>query len=789
MIIKTDTLNMASIVNGYEYDIFISYRQKDNKGDRWVSEFVEALRTELESTFKEEINVYFDINPHDGLLETHDVDASLKEKLRCLIFIPIISRTYCDEQSFAWKYEFKAFIEQASHDQFGLKVKLSDGNIANRVLPVRIHDLDDTDIKMCESLLGGVLRGVEFIYKSLGVNRPLRSEEEKPHENLNHTIYRDQINKVANAVKEIASGLKTGEAVSHKEKTEPVMPWEERAKNEKKLIRQVNPSSFNKIKLQTGIMSILILLALAGVFIYPKIFKTDSLKNLRASDGRITLAVMPFQNMSSDSTLNYLKEWIPESIVSYLSNFSEDLQVRQSESIYNLPESKALTNNASIAPSVATLISQKLDASIFISGSLTKTNTGIIIDANLINSKTEEVLKSFREKGISLEINQKIDTLSQKIKDYLTVSRLKKKLNPEAQRLVSTSSPEALRHYIRGREARRDIYYNNSDLINALAHEEFLKAVRIDSNFTAAYFSLIGTYEENGLYDSAKIFCKHLYDRRDQMTPQLKIRTEYVYSTLFKSPYESIKYLKQLLELDDQQPNIYFNLGIFYKGLNQLDKAITAFDKSLEIYSKWGIKPPSIINYTFFGDACCDAKQYKLAENIFKKAEQDFPDEPSVSWYELQLSLEVKDTVSANSYIKKFTTLCRENSKSEFSIAISIANAYESGDYHEKAEKYVRKSLKLVPDNSDLDLIDYVAWFLIDKDRNVNEGLELVDKKLKFKPGDPNTLDTKGWGLYKQEKYKEALDVLQKADSLSPTRNPEIEQHIQEVKKAMANQK
>ncbi len=45
---------MASLIPGYEYDIFISYRQKDNKGDKWVSEFVEALKTELESTFKEE---------------------------------------------------------------------------------------------------------------------------------------------------------------------------------------------------------------------------------------------------------------------------------------------------------------------------------------------------------------------------------------------------------------------------------------------------------------------------------------------------------------------------------------------------------------------------------------------------------------------------------------------------------------------------------------------------------------------------------------------------------------
>jgi hypothetical protein len=34
---------MASFIPGYEYDIFISYRQKDNKGNKWVSKFIEAL--------------------------------------------------------------------------------------------------------------------------------------------------------------------------------------------------------------------------------------------------------------------------------------------------------------------------------------------------------------------------------------------------------------------------------------------------------------------------------------------------------------------------------------------------------------------------------------------------------------------------------------------------------------------------------------------------------------------------------------------------------------------------
>ena len=126
---------MASLIPGYEYDIFISYRQKDNKYDGWVTEFVDNLKRELESMFKDEVSVYFDINPSDYLLESYDVDASLKDKLNCLIFIPIVSRTYCDPKSFAWDNELKAFIDKASNDKFGFKVKLPNGNVANRVLP------------------------------------------------------------------------------------------------------------------------------------------------------------------------------------------------------------------------------------------------------------------------------------------------------------------------------------------------------------------------------------------------------------------------------------------------------------------------------------------------------------------------------------------------------------------------------------------------------------------------------------------------------------------------------
>jgi hypothetical protein len=95
----------------------------------------------------------------------------------------------------------------AKEDQFGRDIKLTSGNVASRILPVKIHELDAEDKILLENELGGVLRSIEFIYKASGVNRPLKPNDERS-ENINHTYYRDQINKVANAVKEIITAIK-----------------------------------------------------------------------------------------------------------------------------------------------------------------------------------------------------------------------------------------------------------------------------------------------------------------------------------------------------------------------------------------------------------------------------------------------------------------------------------------------------------------------------------------------------------------------------------------------------
>lgn len=223
---------MASLLPGFEYDIFISYRHNDNHAG-WVTEFVKNLRDELSATIKSPVSVYFDSNPHDGLQESHNVDKSLEGKLKCVIFIPILSHTYCDTRSFAWNNEFLVFCKQAKSDSLGLDVHLTNRNVTSRILPVQIHEIDNRDQSVFEKEISSPLRSISFIFKSNGVNRPLTPTDNRT-DNQNKTYYHDQLNKTANTIEQIFDALTITEATpkatldhQHEKKITPQekIPW------------------------------------------------------------------------------------------------------------------------------------------------------------------------------------------------------------------------------------------------------------------------------------------------------------------------------------------------------------------------------------------------------------------------------------------------------------------------------------------------------------------------------------------------------------------------------------
>ena len=177
-------------------------------------------------------------------------------------------------------------------------------------------------------------------------------------------------------------------------------------------------------------------------------------------------------------------------------------------------------------------------------------------------------------------------------------------------------------------------------------------------------------------------------------------------------------------------------------------------------------------------------------KKLYKKAEQDFPDDPDLLYRQAVLSFTEGDTAGALRYIEKLRSVLKENSVSEAGIITYIAMIYSEAKFPVKAEDYYRQALVVDPENPVR--INSLAYFLIDQDRNILEGLELTGKALKLMPDNHIFLHTRGWGLYKLGRFGEANDILQQSWDIRRIKegyDHSAYLHLEAAKKAVADMK
>jgi len=527
-----------------------------------------------------------------------------------------------------------------------------------------------------------------------------------------------------------------------------------------------------------GILFILLVVMTAVYFINGRV-ETAFKKNDRTSAyDRVPLVIMPFQNLTSDTLWNIWQDGIQINLVTSLSN-SVELQVRQTETVKSLLKAKGYTSYMSITSAVASSVSDKLEAAFFLNGNINLAGDILRLNAQLINAKTDETLKSFQIDGSPEMILQMIDSLSALVQNTLIIFKIEKERpdKPSGNHPSPTSSPEAYRYYIQGKTA----YYKNNF---PLAIEYFLQALAVDSSLVAAMTGISGAYYNQANYTLAREWIVRGHEKYDLLSVRDKISHDAFYAVFFKSFNERIKYLQQLLDLDDQNPMTYFNIGDCYFEMAEWDKAIPEFEKALEIFNKWGTKPYWAAFYYELGISYHRSGQYKKEMKLYRKADRDFPDDVGLLDQHAWLELAMGDTVAANRYLERFISVRRDESWSEGRIASYLGYVYNVAEMPEKEYEFHRKALTLEPDNPVR--VNNLAYFLIDTERNVEEGLKLVERALEMKPDDYRFLHTKGWGLYRQGKYTEAINLLERSWSLRILYSHPIYLHLEEAKKAVS---
>ena len=262
----------------------------------------------------------------------------------------------------------------------GLNIKLGSGNVASRVLPIRIHDLNPEDVSMVESQIG-MIRAIDFIYKSPGVNRPLRANEDHPQDNLNKTYYRDQINKVANAIDEIVQVLKRVQDSSGKLKSsaDNTLHIDYKVGRLKDLVETLSFKS--KSKQLTIILLSLFLCAVGAAIIYR--FINHGKHAQQSSKQDKSIAVLPFANLSNDPDQEYFSDGMVDEILDHLFKIG-DLKVISRTSSLRYKNSKLTLKE----------IAKELGVSAVLEGSVRKIGNNLRITVKLIDAKSDTYLWS-----------------------------------------------------------------------------------------------------------------------------------------------------------------------------------------------------------------------------------------------------------------------------------------------------------------------------------------------------------------------------------------------------------
>ncbi len=543
-----------------------------------------------------------------------------------------------------------------------------------------------------------------------------------------------------------------------------------------------------KRKVRLNNIAIVILLIVVGILIYPKVFKPDKFEDIREEDGRISIAVMPFQNLTNDTLWNVWEVGIQNELITNLSN-SPQLSVRQYQTMQEILQNSDQYSQASFASSTASEITRRLNANTFIQGTIKKAGNRIRLNAHLIDANSEEIFKTFQIDGQSeRDVFLITDSLSNLVKNHLEIRLIERNVGADLLSRNATNSAEAYRNYIEGVNA-----YYNADSRTAL--ERLNRSIQLDPDFFAPYSWLLYAYNRWGYLrqDYSQIeLAKHLRDKllrwdvnnlshRDQLILKMII-ARYV----DKNPQEFIAYSREMLKLDPQQRSIWFELGNAYSSIREFREAIEAYETAVEISRNWGLEDKWLDPYAELGQAYHQIGDHQMEKEIIERGHSYFPYSNGLYQRSAVCALIRGDTIQAKEDIATYRELSRSQLFwTDAETDHRVAHMYASAGQLKESEKIWRRTIASEP-NSDYHKRCF-AEFLITKDVDVEEGLFMVDEILNVNPDYYDILFFKGVGLYKLGQTEEALQILKQAWEKRFTYRHDHFLAIQEVEQTLNN--
>jgi len=540
--------------------------------------------------------------------------------------------------------------------------------------------------------------------------------------------------------------------------------------------------SKRKFRFSDGI--IIVLLIAVCILAYPKIFVTK-VKIQADPDGRISIAVMPFKNLTTDTLFNVWQEGIQHILINSLSN-SPDLAIRQSQTMHDVMVSSGYENYAAIAPGIGGEVAQKLETNTYISGQLIGTGKNFRINIQLREAVSDKIYQPYEITGKDeSEIPFMADSLSLIIRNFLEIEVLNKEVDYETRRFTETTSSEAYRHYIMGRRLFWEVEHKE-------AVHYFRNAIAIDSNFLYARIFLGWSYGWLKRFQERKEVFDKLNENLDKYSDLERAQVQFPKNWSDKNPEEGIRNLKIQLEYDPKQMTVWYQLGSCYDVLQMYEQAVEAYEQSLQIDREWGGGWEFYSLYHNLGEIYHKLGNHEREEEIYTLGLTAVPDEPHLLFRQAVCARSLMDTVEAARYLQALQNALQEDNRTGSYIAFYTGRVYEEARQYDRAIEYYNQAITTGQDEYiTISAMLRLSFIFISSDIDLDGGIRLADQVLAEGPDNVELVSDayycKGLGYYKQNKYAEALSLLGKAWDNSPGYNHEIKLLIREVEGAISN--
>nr|WP_083638724.1 tetratricopeptide repeat protein [Rhizobium oryziradicis] len=118
----------------------------------------------------------------------------------------------------------------------------------------------------------------------------------------------------------------------------------------------------------------------------------------------------------------------------------------------------------------------------------------------------------------------------------------------------------------------------------------------------------------------------------------------------------------------------------------------------------------------------------------------------------------------AANYDKAVEVLGPKPDKNQWPVFFQRGIAYERLKEWDKAEPNFKKALELNPNQAQV--LNYLGYSWVDRNTNLQEGLEMIKKAVELKPDDGYIVDSLGWAYFRLGRFDEAVTELERAVQL-----------------------